>query len=349
MMKELSMARAAFYERDEMIRVGQAEAQAPGPGEVQVQIAYGGICGTDLHIYHGKMDWRVAPAQIMGHEVSGVVSAVGDGVESVTVGQRVTVMPLKPCNNCPACAAGHNHICMNLKFLGIDTPGGFQSFWTVPDYAILPLPDSISLKRAALIEPLAVACHDVRLGGVQAGEKIAVLGGGPIGMLVGLVAQHDGAEVVVSEINPVRVEMGAALGLEVVNPREVDLLALIEERTGGAGADVVFEVTASQSGAEMMTKLPRTRGRIVIVGMFNDAPTVDLFRVLWRELQLFGARVYEREDFEKAIAIASSEALPLDELISEVVPLERLKAGLDKLGQGGDVMKVLIDVQGQGG
>jgi (R,R)-butanediol dehydrogenase / meso-butanediol dehydrogenase / diacetyl reductase len=343
------MARAAFYERDETIRVGETEAQAPGPGEVQVEIAYGGICGTDLHIFHGKMDWRVAPAQIMGHEVSGVVSAVGEGVETVAVGQRVTVMPLKPCNNCPACAAGHGHICMNLKFLGIDTQGGFQSYWTVPDYAILPLPESISLKRAALVEPLAVACHDVRLGGVRAGEHVVVLGGGPIGMLVGLVAQGEGASVLVSEINPVRVAIGASLGLDVVNPRDVDLLALVTERTGGAGADVVFEVTAAASGAEMMTKLPRTRGRIVIVGMFNDPPKVDLFRVLWRELQLQGARVYEREDFEKAIAIAASDALPLDDLISEVVPLDQLKAGLDKLGQGGDVMKVLIDVQGRGG
>ncbi len=343
------MARAAFYERDETIRVGEAEAPSPGAGEVQVEIAYGGICGTDLHIYHGKMDWRVAAAQIMGHEVSGVVSAVGEGVEGIEVGRRVTVMPLQPCNDCPACEAGHNHICMNLKFLGIDTPGGFQSFWTVPDYAVLPLPDSISLKRAALIEPLAVACHDVRLGGVQAGEKVVVLGGGPIGMLVGLVAQFEGAEVLVSEINPIRVAMGADLGLEVVNPLEVDLQALVEDRTGGAGADVVFEVSASAAGADMMTKLARTRGRIVIVGMFNDGPTVDLFRVLWRELQLIGARVYEREDFEKAIEIAASEALPLDELISEVVPLDQLKAGLDKLGGGGDVMKVLIDVQGRAG
>jgi (R,R)-butanediol dehydrogenase / meso-butanediol dehydrogenase / diacetyl reductase len=342
------MARAAFYERDETIRVGEAAATEPGPGEVQVEIAYGGICGTDLHIFHGKMDWRVAPAQIMGHEVSGVVSALGEGVDGLTVGERVTVMPLKPCNDCPACAAGHSHICMNLKFLGIDTPGGFQSFWTVPDYAVLPLPESVSLKRGALIEPLAVACHDVRLGGVQAGEAVVVLGGGPIGMLVGLVAQYEGAKVLVSEINPVRVAMGAALGLEVVNPHDVDLPALVTERTGGAGADVVFEVTAARSGAEMMTQLPRTRGRIVIVGMFNDAPTVDLFRVLWRELRLQGARVYEREDFEKAIAIAASDALPLETLISEVLPLERLKAGLDKLGQGGDVMKVLIDVQGRG-
>ncbi len=341
------MARAAFYERDHAIRIDDVMVVPPGPDEVQVRIAYVGICGTDLHIYHGKMDWRVAPAQIMGHEVSGVVSAIGEEVRDVDVGQKVTVMPLDPCGTCPACRAGHGHICLNLKFLGIDTPGGFQSYWTVPAHTILPLPVSMSLKRAALIEPLAVACHDVRLGAVKAGESVVVLGGGPIGALIGLVAQHVGADVLVSEINPQRVRIGGDLGLEVVNPQEVDLPGLVETRTGGAGADVVFEVTATVSGAEMMTKLPRTRGRMVIVGIFSDPPPVDLFRVLWRELQLCGARVYERQDFERAIELASGGALPLESLISEVYALQRLPAGLQKLGQGGDVMKILIDLQGE--
>lgn len=338
------MTQAAFYERDKQIRVGEVEAVPPGPGEVQVKIAYAGICGTDLHIYHGRMDWRVAESQIMGHEVSGVVSALGADVEGLEIGQKVTVMPLDPCGHCPACEAGHSHICLNLKFLGIDTQGGFQSYWTVPAHTILPLPAAMSLKRAALVEPLAVACHDVRLGDVKTGEFVTVLGGGPIGTLIALVAAHQGAEVLVSEINPKRVRIGTELGLEVVNPREVDLPSVVEARTGGAGADVVFEVTASASGAATMTKLPRTRGRIVIVGMFGDPPAVDLFRVLWRELRLRGARVYERQDFERAIELASADVLPLDALISEVYPLERLRVGLEELDRGGDVMKVLIEI-----
>ena len=341
------MARAAYYERNRVIRVGKADVQPPGPGEVQIQVAYAGICGTDLHIYHGKMDWRVAPSQIMGHEASGVVSAVGEGVESVREGQRVTVMPLKPCGTCPACRAGHSHICMNLKFIGIDTPGAFQSAWVVPEYAVLPLPEEISLKRAALIEPLAVACHDVRLGKVTAGESVVVIGGGPIGALIGLVAQHDGARILVSEINPSRVAIAHALGLEAVNPLEVDLVALVEERTGGAGADVVFEVSASKAGAAVMTQLPRTRGRIVIVGLASDPPPVDLMRIVWRELRLRGARVYERQDFERAIGLAASEDLPLDRLISAVYPLERIAEGFRLLESGGDVMKILIDIGAQ--
>lgn len=342
------MSRAVFYEHNRVIRVGESEDLLPGPGEVQIRIAYVGICGTDLHIFHGVMDQRVASSQIMGHEISGTIAALGEDVTGFEIGQAVTVMPLDPCNDCPACKAGHSHICHNLNFLGIDTQGAFQTHWTVPAATVLPLPESISMKRAALVEPLAVACHDVRLGGVQAGEFVVVLGGGPIGTLVGLVARHAGAEVLVSEINADRIRIGRDLGLDVVNPLEVDLPALVEDRTDGAGADVLFEVTASAAGAATMTQLLRTRGRIVIVGIFGAPPKVDLKAILWREMVLRGARVYERQDFEKAIALASTDELPLDALITEVYPLVRLEAALQRLEAGGGAMKILIDVAAEG-
>jgi 2-desacetyl-2-hydroxyethyl bacteriochlorophyllide A dehydrogenase len=337
------MVKAAFYERERKIRVGEAEVNPPGPREVQIKIAYGGICGTDLHIYHGDMDWRVAESQIMGHEISGTVAALGEDVERFEIGQPVTVMPLDPCGECPACQAGHSHICHNLNFLGIDTQGGFQTYWTVPAHTVFELPDDLPLKRAALVEPLAVACHDVRLGGVTLGDNVVVLGGGPIGTLVALVAREKGADVVISEINPARIEIGRSLGFEVVNPIEDDLVAFVESRTDGARADIVFEVTASEAGATVMTELVRTRGQIVIVGIFSDPEKVNLFRILWRELRVRGARVYESQDFEKAIALADSGDLPLDRLISEVYSLERLGEGLEKLAHGGDVMKILIE------
>jgi 2-desacetyl-2-hydroxyethyl bacteriochlorophyllide A dehydrogenase len=336
------MAKAAFYERNKQIRMGEAEADPPGPNEVQIKIAYGGICGTDLHIYHGDMDWRVAESQIMGHEVSGTIAAVGDEVEGWEIGQPVTVMPLDPCGECPACEAGHWHICHNLNFLGIDTQGGFQTHWTVPAHTVFALPEDLSLKRAALVEPLAVACHDVRLGGVQPDDNVVVLGGGPIGTLVALVAREIGADVTISEINPARIEIGRDLGFDVVNPVKDDLVAFVEKKTQGARADVVFEVTASEAGAAIMTELVRTRGQIVVVGIFSDPEKVNLFRVLWRELRVRGARVYEPEDFEKAIQLADSGDLPLDKLISEVYSLERLGEGLEELAQGGGVMKILI-------
>jgi 2-desacetyl-2-hydroxyethyl bacteriochlorophyllide A dehydrogenase len=314
----------------------------PGPGQVQIRVEYCGICGTDLHLFHGAMAHRLTLPHVMGHEMSGAIAAAGAGVTDWQPGDRVTVRPLDPCGQCPACLAGHSHICHNLKFIGIDTPGALQGLWTVPAHTLHRLPDALSLRQGAMVEPIAVACHDVRIGEVRPGEQAVVIGGGPIGVLIALVAQTRGARVVMAEVNPFRVQLARELGIEAVNPKETGLVDLVNERTNGAGADVVFEVSGSAAGSEMMTKLPRTRGRIVVVAIYAEPAKVDLFRFFWRELKLAGARVYEAEDFEMAIDLAASGKLPLDKLITNVVPLDRLQDGMRQMEAGGEVMKILV-------
>jgi len=198
--------------------------------------------------------------------------------------------------------------------------------------------------HGALIEPLAVACHDVRLGKVQAGDEVVVLGGGPIGMLVAMVAKHAGANVLVSEVNPFRVEFASELGLRAINPKELDLVEHVMKYTDGRGVDVVFEVSGSASGAQVTTELPRIRGRMVVVGVFSKPVEVNLFKFFWRELTLHGARVYEHEDFDRAIELAASSDLPLDTLITDVRPLEQLEQGLIEMESGGEVMKILMEL-----
>ena len=338
------MTQAVFYEGNRKIRVGRQAPLAPGDDEVQLKVSHCGICGTDLHIFHGAMDQRVTMPQVLGHEMSGTVNKLGKAVEHFRVGERVAVMPLAPCGACPACAAGHQHICHHLKFLGIDTPGAFQTCWTVPANTVYRLPDNLSLKHGAMIEPLAVACHDVRLAAVQEGDRVVVLGGGPIGVLVALAAQQAGADVILSEINPYRVELARSLGMEAVNPQETDLTALVMNKTDQAGADIVFEVSGSQAGASIMTELLRTRGLAVIVAIFAQPPNIDLFRFFWRELRLQGVRVYEPQDFTDAIALAASGRLPLDELITDIRPLSALKSGFEDMEKGGQVMKILLEL-----
>ncbi len=335
--------RAAFYKGNRSIEINACPAQAPAGGQVQLRVSHCGICGTDLHLFHGNMDHRVTFPQVIGHESSATIEAVGDGAGSWKAGDRVTVRPLDPCGQCAACKKGHSHVCQKLKFIGIDAPGAMQGLWTVPAHTLHRLPDNLPLVDGALIEPIAVACHDVRLGEVKAGEFAVVIGGGPIGALVALVAQHKGARVIVTEINPFRIRLLQQLGLEVYDPRSNDIPALVQSETREAGADVVFEVSGAAAGAELMTKLPGVRGRVVMVAVFPKPVPVDLHKFFWREMRLIGTRVYEPQDFDEAIDLLANTTIPFRKLITGIYPLEGLEKGLLQMEQGADVMKILID------
>jgi len=318
----------------------------PAEGQIQIAVAYCGLCGTDLHIVHGDMDARVRTPLVFGHEVSGTVAAVGAGVEGWSVGDPVTVMPLVWDGTCAACRAGHHHICQNLDFLGIDSPGGLQERWNVPASVAVPLPAGLDLRTAALVEPVSVAVHDVRRSELTDGDRVVVLGGGPIGVLIAMVARAAGAHVLLAEIDGTRRERADGLGFETVDPSSVDLEAEVGRWTDGVGADVVFEVSGAAAAARSTTALARVRGTIVVVAIHSAAREIDLHRVFWRELRLLGARVYERSDVERAIELLHQGAIPATAIISAVVPLDQVGPAMDDLSSGRS-MKVLVDVAGK--
>ena len=171
--------KAAYYKEKGKFEVGETQTRSPGVDEVRLEVAYCGDCGTDVHIYHGVMDQRIQPPQIVGHEASATVAEVGEGVEGIQVGDKVAVRPLKFGDPHPF-DKGNPHVGKNLKFIGIDAPGAFQNSWVVPAYTLHALPDGLSLRHGAFIEQLSVACHDVKIGRVKAGENCLVIGGGPI-------------------------------------------------------------------------------------------------------------------------------------------------------------------------
>ena len=333
---------AAFYRGDRTFKVELRPAAPPGPGEVSVRIAFCGICGTDMHVFHGNMDGRVGRNRVIGHEMSGTVEAVGAGVAGPRPGQRVVVRPLDHCGRCPACSEGYTHICHNLKFLGLDTDGAMQEVWNVPSHTIHRIPDNLSMQHAALIEPVAVACHDVRLSGLRQGEFAVVIGGGPIGILVAMTARDAGAEVMISEVNPHRLEIARRVGFRTVNPKEQDIARVVGDRTGDKGADVVFEVSGTQAGVDAMTAVAAARARIVMVAIHAEKPSIDLFRFFWRELKLSGARVYEPEDYERAIAIVAGGGIDADAIITDINPLSAIQSAFESLDSNPTAMKSLI-------
>ena len=337
------MTLAVRYTAARTLDTAPALSAPPGPGEVELAPAYVGICGTDLHIFHGDMDGRVAAPAVLGHEMSGRVVRVGPGVEGWQPGDAVTVMPLRWDDSCPACRKGHQHICQHLDFIGIDSPGAMQQRWTVPASTLVRLPGSVPLDRAALVEPTAVAVHDVGRAGVRDGERVVVVGGGPVGVLIALVARAAGADVRVVELSAHRRALAGELGLTGWDPAVDDVPELVRAWTGDAGADVAFEVSGAAGGVDTAVEALGVRGRLCLVAIHPRPREVNLHRFFWRELTLVGARLYDRSDFEEAVGLVADGTIPADRLISKVVPLTQAPAAFEALEAGGDVMKILVD------
>jgi 2-desacetyl-2-hydroxyethyl bacteriochlorophyllide A dehydrogenase len=336
------MSRSAAYIAEGTIETREVEPVEPKDGEVQVRVAYVGLCGTDLHIYHGDMDKRVTTPLIFGHEMSGTIEAVGKGVQGWAPGDSVTVMPLSWDGTCAACHAGYHYICQHLTFIGIDSPGALQELWTVPASTLVRLPAGLDLRTAALAEPTAVAVHDVRRSGLQTGDKAVVLGGGPIGLLIACVARNAGALVMVVELDSGRRELAASLGFETADPAG-DVAAEVDEWTGWNGADVVFEVSGAAAPVALVTALAKVRGTIVVVAIHSAPRELNLQQVFWKELTLVGARVYQLSDFERAVDLLAREVIPAGKIITRSVPLEETADALSQLAKG-EAMKVLVDV-----
>ena len=336
---------AIDYHGSGVFKAREYDPVAPAEGEVQIAVAYTGICGTDLTISHGGMDGRVKEPWPIGHEMSGTIAQLGSGVEGWNVGDKVTVMPLDWDGTCSACQAGVNHICQNLTFVGIDSPGALQNRWNVKANWLVRLPADLDLKTAALVEPVAVAQHDIKRAAVQPGQKVVVIGGGPIGLLIAIIARNRGAEVLLSEVAASRLALAAEFGFPTVDPTSEDLNEVVQKWTGDAGADIAFEVSGSVPGVKAMTDVLRRRGTGVIVGIQPKAPPVDVFQIFWKELSIIGARVYERPDFEEAVKLVADGTVPADALISDVMPLAETATAIERLDSGEDVVKLLIDCQ----
>jgi (R,R)-butanediol dehydrogenase/meso-butanediol dehydrogenase/diacetyl reductase len=334
--------RAAFYQGSRTFTTGQAPMPVPMPGEALLRVRRVGICGTDLHIFQGHLDHRVPKGGVIGHETfAEVVEA--PAASGVRPGDRVVFEPLSFCGTCRACRMGATYLCYGLKIIGVELPGGMREYCTVPAARLLKVPDALSDDHAAMIEPLAVAAHDVARAQVKAGDAVLVLGGGPIGALIALVARHRGARVAVAELNPFRIDILESLGLETVGP-DIDVLRFTNDWTGGTGVDVAFEVTGNPAAARLVTDVVRVWGTISIVAIHAEPIPVNLYQMFARELVMHGSRLYAREDWEEAIRLAASGAIPVAPLVTRTIRLEELQRGMEETLAGAPVMKVLVDV-----
>jgi 2-desacetyl-2-hydroxyethyl bacteriochlorophyllide A dehydrogenase len=294
----------------------------PGAGEVLVASRLVGICGTDVHAAAGHHPFIERPYR-PGHEVVGVVEQVGDGVTDLAAGDPVVLEPNLVCGTCRQCRAGRYNICRNLAVFGCQTTGGMADAFVVPRDRLHRLPDGMSDELAALVEPLATPVHAVRRAGVGPGSRVAVLGAGPIGLLVLVAARAAGAEtVVVTDVLPEKLERASRLGADAAlradDPGLVAQAAAVLQ-----GADVVFDCVAAASSMAQAVELVDKGGTVMVVGIAAGPTTVPLHLVQDREISVIGSLMYVREDVERAIALLASGAVAADDLITAVFPLDR--------------------------
>jgi len=332
-----------------------AEPAGPGAGEVVVRVETCGICGTDLHEYvAGPIVTPVEPhpltgaqnPQILGHEFSGEVVAVGSAVSSVREGDRVAIMPLAYCGSCAYCRRGLQHLCATMGCVGLSHAwGGMGALATVAEYQVVRLPDAVSYEQGALIEPTAVAAYGVERAGVQPGDRVLVTGAGPIGALAALCAHGAGAATVyVSEPNAARRARAEALGVAVVvDPTDVDVPAFLHEETDGLGVDVAIECSGHPNGFNAAIASLRRRGTLAQTGLFVGEAQVE--PMLWslNDLSIIGTWCYWVYDFDRIAAQIGAGGLPVERVITSTVGLDDAPDAFARLASGAaDEIKVLV-------
>ena len=345
--------KAALFHAKEDLRIEEVPEPTPGPGQVKLRNAYAGICGSDLHVYyspeaagldldHPHPVTGATLPQILGHEFSGTVVELGEGVTDVAVGDRVAVWPIYYCGECPACRRGMFNACQKIGFHGLSSDGGGMAEYTTVDATKLHvLPENVDLRMGALVEPMSVAWHAVSRSGVEAGGTALIAGAGPIGIGVWFALRARGVErVLVSEPSAERRAIIAALGATVVDPVNEDLAAAVAALTDGAGADVAFD--AAGVGAAISSSLASLvpGGRVVVVAIHERTMDFLPTQLVMAETEIAGALAYLPEDFDAVIEAMSRGVYDTTGWVQET-PLENVVDAIHAL-RGGAGAKILV-------
>ncbi|WP_135302791.1 2,3-butanediol dehydrogenase [Haloarcula amylovorans] len=335
--------KAAVYYGPEDVRVEDVSADEVGPADVRIDVAWCGICGTDLHEYLGgpifvpdephPRTGKTLPLTL-GHEFTGTIAEVGTDVERLSVGDRVVVEPNIPCGECYYCEEGRYNLCENAAAIGLQTDtGGFAENAVVPEQQVHELPDEVSLKDGALVEPLAVGLHAVRRADISPGDTAAVFGAGPIGLTVVHAAQSAGVKrLFVSEPQTVRREKAAQLGADVtIDPLSTDPVERIKSETPG-GVDAAFEYAGVDPSFNAAVKSTRRGGTVTVGAVFEEETSTDLKEIVTTERTVLGSQTYAypplsfRSEFDAVIQSLAADEVDTDAFVSATIDLDDIVA-----------------------
>jgi (R,R)-butanediol dehydrogenase/meso-butanediol dehydrogenase/diacetyl reductase len=338
------------------VRLDEVELALPlGPGMIEAEVAYTGICGSDVAEF--KAPFAIRPGKVhpltgqeppvtLGHEFSAVVTEVGEGVEGVKPGDRVSADACWRCNECEACVSGRYNLCRFSGSIGLSSDGAFAPLVRFPAYCAVPLPDGVSDEVGALLEPLAVGLHALDRGGARAGERLVVIGYGPIGACTALVARSLGLEALVLEMHPGRraraEQEGFATYEPAAEPREV--ARGVRGMTGGLGAEIVVDCSGAVPALEAALEMTTRGGRIVVAGIPKQPLPLDAGRMVLYERSLHATLGYAN-DLPRVAAMIAAGLLEPQSMITRRIPLAETPDELARLAENpGDDVKVLVEV-----
>ncbi|MBD3192933.1 MAG: alcohol dehydrogenase catalytic domain-containing protein [Candidatus Heimdallarchaeota archaeon] len=314
--------------------------------DVLIKIMRLGICGSDIHVYHGKHPNTSYPIT-QGHEVSGVIEKIGKEVSELKPGDKVTIQPQIVCGKCYSCLHGNYHICDELQVMGFQAPGAASEFFAIAAKKVIKMPEEMSYEEGAMIEPVAVACGALSKASTLEGLNVVVLGAGPIGNLTAQTAKALGAQsILITEISDFRLKIAHDVGIDyTINPNKKDLQEEIVKIFGTDKADLIVDCVGINQTLNAALKNARKGTEIILVGVYDEKPIVDMNIVQNRELRLIGSLMYRKKDYLKAIDLILSGKIQLDPLMTNHFKFEDYKKAYQYIDDQKDkVMKVFIDV-----
>lgn len=333
----------------EKLEVKEVDKPIPEKGEVLIRVLYGGVCGSDVTVFHHRHLTATVP-RIMCHEILGIVEQINtDRPVNYKVGDRVVVHPLRDCGVCDACLDGNFHVCKDLEIMGLHIDGGFAEYVCAQDKRVFRVEEDIPDKVAILTEPIAVGFHACSRAEVLPGENVLIIGGGPIGICCAVCARYFGAsKVVIAELNPERLELVSSFGFDTIDSGKQDLCEAVNEMTGGNGFDKVFEASGSKAGALALATVTKIRGKAVTVGIPSVPREYQTNKMVLKEVSLMGSRVHTLKDFQRSVEavhkLYRSGAFDFSRMISAEYDLEDLDKAIALQESGTCNGKILIRI-----
>jgi threonine dehydrogenase-like Zn-dependent dehydrogenase len=330
-----------------MVVLEHPEPPAPGPGQVVIRPEAVGICGSDYHFFAGEMSDAAGGSQfprVQGHELAGAITAVGPRCRAeLGVGQRVAIWPLHPCGQCYPCGAGRPNACDNFMLTGIHLDGGLQELLLIGQDQVFPI-DTGDAATAAMAEPVSIAVRAVNRAAIQPGERAVVLGAGPIGQCISLVARERGAETLVIDLQESRLGLSREMGAQAHLWRGADEAVEFARRWAGpAGPPAVFEATGAAAATAAMVSMVASAGRAVQVGMSNEVAAIRVGSLTEKELDLLGVSCCGAGEFADAVAVVERNGDLLAGLISHEFSLDQAPEAIRfAMRNPAEVMKVVI-------